>query len=102
MHDFADLENASWHRYSDWIEPWVHYIPIKIDYTDLFDIMAFFSGDMEGNNGHDDLAKQIADQGKRYAADHWRYEDMEAYFFRLCLEWARLMSPDREQMDYVP
>lgn len=40
--------------------------------------MAFFSGDMDGRNSHDDLAKQIADQGKEYTVKYWRYADMEA------------------------
>lgn len=57
------------------------YIPVKVDYTDLFDVMAFFSGDLEGKNGHDALAKAIADQGKEYTAKHWRYQDMEACAF---------------------
>lgn len=57
------------------------YIPIKVDYTDLFDVMAFFSGDLDGRNGHEDLAKAIAAQGKDYAAKHWRYQDMEACQF---------------------
>ncbi|GJN90731.1 hypothetical protein Rhopal_003745-T1 [Rhodotorula paludigena] len=73
--------------YADWIEPWVHYIPLKVDYTDLFDIMAFFTGDLDGRNAHDALAKQIADNGKDYATRFWRYADMEA-------------SPDRSKMDY--
>lgn len=54
------------------------YIPIKIDYTDLFDVMAFFSGDLDGQNHHEHLAKQIADNGKDYTERFWRYEDMEA------------------------
>lgn len=87
--------------YSDWIQPWVHYVPLKVDYTDLFDIMAFFSGDLEGRNGHEDLAKLIAWQGQQYAAKFWRYQDMEAYFFRLALEWARVTAPDRASMDYA-
>lgn len=40
--------------------------------------MAFFAGDLDGNNGHEELAKQIAAQGKEYTAKHWRYADMEA------------------------
>ncbi|BGP16485.1 hypothetical protein JCM10213_001178 [Rhodosporidiobolus nylandii] len=87
--------------YAGWIQPWVHYVPLKIDYTDLFDIMAFFAGDLDGRNGHDALAKQIADNGKDYATRFWRYADMEAYFFRLALEWARVSSPDRSAMDYT-
>ncbi|GAA5892056.1 hypothetical protein JCM5296_004041 [Sporobolomyces johnsonii] len=86
--------------YAGWIQPWVHYVPIKVDYTDLFDTMAFFAGDLDGRNGHEDLAKQIADNGKDYTARFWRYADMEAYFFRLSLEWARVTSPDRSAMDY--
>lgn len=54
------------------------YIPLKVDYTDLFDIMAFFTGDLDGRNAHDELAKQIADNGKDYATRFWRYADMEA------------------------
>ncbi|BGP24738.1 glycosyltransferase family 90 protein [Rhodotorula toruloides] len=87
--------------YAGWIQPWVHYIPLKIDYTDLFDIMAFFAGGLDGRNGHDALAKQIAENGKEYATKYWRYADMEAYFFRLALEWARVSSPDRAAMDYT-
>ncbi|GAA5909994.1 uncharacterized protein JCM6883_000517 [Sporobolomyces salmoneus] len=87
--------------YAGWIQPWVHYIPIKIDYTDLFDVMAFFSGDLDGQNHHEHLAKQIADNGKDYTERFWRYEDMEAYFFRLTLEWARVSADDRESMDYI-
>lgn len=90
---------------SDSADGGASYIPIKVDYTDLFDVMAFFSGDLDGRNGHEELAKGIAEQGKEYATKHWRYEDMEACtslpsslasradfetdFFRLALEWAR-------------
>ncbi|GAA5950638.1 hypothetical protein JCM3765_000559 [Sporobolomyces pararoseus] len=87
--------------YAGWIQPWVHYIPIKVDYTDLFDVMAFFSGDLDGQNHHEHLAKQIADNGKDYTERFWRYQDMEAYFFRLTLEWARVSADDRESMDYI-
>lgn len=39
--------------------------------------MAFFAGDLDGKNGHDELARQIGQNGKDYAANFWRYEDME-------------------------
>lgn len=72
-----DLSCGSPEWYAGHIQPWVHYVPIKIDYTDLYDVLAFFSGDMHGRNGHDALAKQIALQGKDFAARFWRYEDSE-------------------------
>ncbi|OAV95361.1 hypothetical protein PTTG_05423 [Puccinia triticina 1-1 BBBD Race 1] len=36
--------------YSDRIQPWVHYVPIKVDYSDLYDVMVFFKGDDDEEN----------------------------------------------------
>lgn len=66
------------------------FVPVKVDYTDLYDIMAFFSGDLNHEHGHEELAKRIAQQGKEFANKYWRWEDLEAYTFRLYLEWARV------------
>ncbi|EGG12417.1 family 90 glycosyltransferase [Melampsora larici-populina 98AG31] len=76
--------------YSDRIQPWYHYIPSNIDYTDLYDIMSFFTGDMEGNGAHEDLAEIISSQGRHWALNYFRWEDMVAYMFRLVLEYTRL------------
>ncbi|WWD18275.1 hypothetical protein CI109_102725 [Kwoniella shandongensis] len=86
---------------SDWMTPWVHYIPCKIDYSDLYDIMSFFAGPPDGRTGgHDELAKQISEQGKKFGEEHWRWEDMQAYMFRLLLEYSRLLADDREEWSY--
>lgn len=50
--------------------------------------MAFFSGDIDGNGGHDDLAKQIAYNGKEWTEKHWRMEDMEVCKFEFKLKSA--------------
>jgi hypothetical protein len=62
--------------------------------------MAFFAGDLDGQHGRDDLAKHIATEGKRWAAENWRIEDMQAYAARLYLEWARATATDRKSMAY--
>ncbi|WWD04614.1 hypothetical protein V865_002685 [Kwoniella europaea PYCC6329] len=86
---------------SDWMTPWVHYIPCKIDYSDLYDIMAFFAGPPDGRKGgHDELAQKIGEQGKKFGEEHWRWEDMQAYMFRLMLEYSRLLADDREDWSY--
>ncbi|KIR60323.1 hypothetical protein I314_03614 [Cryptococcus bacillisporus CA1873] len=86
---------------SEWLTPWVHYIPCKIDYSDLYDIMSFFAGPPGGRTGgHDDLAKMIADQARQFGEDHWRWEDMQAYMFRLLLEYSRLLADDRNEWSY--
>mgnify|MGYP002477515418 CR=1 FL=1 len=58
--------------YQDRIQPWVHYVPVKTDYTDLHPILAFFKGAPEdGRGGHDALAERIAAQGKQWAEENW-------------------------------
>ncbi|WVW82295.1 hypothetical protein I302_104301 [Kwoniella bestiolae CBS 10118] len=79
--------------YTDRIQPWVHYIPIKADLTDLYDVLSFF-------RGHDELAKEIAVEGKRWSKAYWRKEDMIAYQFRLFLEYARLLADDRDAASF--
>ncbi|GAA5983978.1 hypothetical protein JCM10908_005999 [Rhodotorula pacifica] len=81
--------------YQDMIQPWVHYVPIQTDFSDLWTTMAFFAGDNFGHGAHDDLAKEIAMAGKEWAEKHWRWEDMEVYMYRLLLEYARMVHrPD--------
>ncbi|PLW07099.1 hypothetical protein PCASD_25404 [Puccinia coronata f. sp. avenae] len=112
--------------YSDRVQPWVHYVPIKVDYSDLYDVMVFFRGEddpadltkaqkkpassrrapraarRDSRLGHDHLAEKIATQGKRWAAEHWRRPDMAAYMFRLVLEWRRVMLRGTgEPLDYL-
>ncbi|KAF7303773.1 hypothetical protein MIND_00606900 [Mycena indigotica] len=90
--------------YPEWwldrVQPWVHYIPIQLDLNDLHDAVIFFRGDSSGVGAHEDLARKIAEQGRAWSRRFWRREDMVAHFYRLILEYARLMSEDREAMSY--
>lgn len=84
------------------------YVPIKVDYSDLYDTMTFFRGGPDGKHGHDELAKMIGLAGKAWARDHvraalllllstrwsltiltrdtqWRKQDMAAYMCTFCL-----------------
>ncbi|TRM65688.1 glycosyltransferase family 90 protein [Schizophyllum amplum] len=76
--------------YIDRVQPWLHYVPVQMDYSDLYDALVFFRGDEDG----------IAVQGRKWSKDYWRLEDLQAYFIRSLLEYARLMSVDREAMTY--
>jgi hypothetical protein len=61
--------------------------PTQIDYSDLYSILSFFIGPPDGRKGgNDHLAQQIAEQGRQFGIDHWRWEDMQAYMFRMLLE----------------
>lgn len=87
--------------WTDWAVPWVHFIPLQVDYSDIYDVMAFFRGGPSGENAHDDLAYEIAMAGKSWAKKYMRWEDIEAYTFRQYLEYGRLYNADREDMDFI-
>lgn len=56
--------------------PSYSYVPIKVDYSDLYDVMTFFVGTPDGRGSHDAIASKLAAQGKEWARTHWRKEDM--------------------------
>ncbi|KAL1747098.1 glycosyltransferase family 90 protein [Schizophyllum fasciatum] len=92
--------------YHDWIEPWVHFIPLSTMYDEIYNIHAFFSGppraaNATGGQDHDDMLYAIAQAGTQWKRAMGRKVDMEVYVFRLCLEYARLWSDERESMDFV-
>ncbi|KDQ51342.1 glycosyltransferase family 90 protein [Jaapia argillacea MUCL 33604] len=88
--------------FQDRVQPWVHYVPIQIDFSDLYDSLIFFRGDLNGVGAHDELAKKIAGAGREWSRSFWRREDLTAYMYRLVLEYARVMSLDREEMTWYP
>jgi hypothetical protein len=107
-------------RYTDRIQPWLHYVPVQFDLSDLYDILVYFRGlpesfvtsssssgasnasrveaGFEARRGDDHLARSIASAGSLWAKDYWRKEDIGAYMYRTFLEYARLMSEDRDAM----
>ncbi|KAG5353292.1 hypothetical protein C0989_008510 [Termitomyces sp. Mn162] len=68
--------------FTDRIAPWVHYIPVHADLSDLPDSLTFFRGDPNGDGAHDALAKKIAMAGREWSLKFWRKEDLTAYMFR--------------------
>ncbi|RSH91311.1 hypothetical protein EHS25_009610 [Saitozyma podzolica] len=92
--------------YPEWFSaqliPWYHYVPLKLDYSDMHDIMAFFNGSPDGTApGRDDLAKEIAANGLKFTQERWRMEDMQSFMYLLVLEYWRVWSDDREANAYT-
>ncbi|KAI5481828.1 capsular associated protein, glycosyltransferase family 90 protein [Pseudohyphozyma bogoriensis] len=88
--------------WTDWCIPWLHFIPMQVDYSDMWDIMAFFRGGVDGEGAHDDWGKEIAEAGKEWVMECYRWEDLEAYQFRLMLEYGRVYNDETEpgSLDY--
>ncbi|KAF9462250.1 hypothetical protein BDZ94DRAFT_1166281 [Collybia nuda] len=104
--------------YSDWIQPWVHFIPLSSAYNEIYNIHSFFSGatysTLRAANSTqmhlparrrrsisgDRRLRRIARAGKQWKQTMGRTIDMEVYVYRLCLEWARLWADDRDSMTF--
>lgn len=75
--------------FRDWVldrvEPWVHYIPINLDYSDLISKFTWAKENQMASN-------TIALEAKHFSQRNLRPEDMECYSFRLLLEYARLFN----------
>ncbi|KAJ3551772.1 hypothetical protein NM688_g4516 [Phlebia brevispora] len=105
--------------FEEWIEPWLHYIPLSPSYQEIYNIHAFFSGATQSTlfaansttlqispakrrpvDG-DRRLRRIARAGKQWKRTVARRVDMEAYVYRLCLEYARLWADDRDSMNFT-
>ncbi|KAM3424967.1 hypothetical protein BST61_g6938 [Cercospora zeina] len=78
-----------WH--DDRLQPWLHYIPISLEMTELPEVVRYFVEEEEGRA----LAKELALAGREWAQKSLRPEDQVVYLYRLLLELARLQDPVR-------
>lgn len=101
--------------FTDWIQPWVHFIPLSTSYKEIYNIFTYFTGPtkatLEAANSTlaevpidqrdgDKRLKKIAQAGRLWKKKMGRAIDMEVYVYRLCLEWARLRADDRDAMSF--
>lgn len=87
--------------FNDLLVPWYHYVPIRFDYADVYDVMAYFKGAPDGSTpGKDEVAEEIARNALTFVESHWRVPDMESFMFLVMLEYWRLVSDDRQAASY--
>lgn len=100
--------------WADWLQPWLHFIPLSSGYRELYNIHSYFSGPTNATltaanitgpvssaQGGDVRLRRIARAGKHWRRTVVRNVDMEAYMYRLCLEYARLWADDRDSMNFI-
>ena len=93
--------------YDHRVTAWLHFVPQDLRLHGLFSSLAYFAG-VEGTvnsrkvnwKGRKREAEVIAEEGREWAAKALRKEDMEAYFFRLLLEWGRLTDDSRDTLGF--
>lgn len=101
---------------------WKHFVPMDNRFLDIYGIMEFFLGTpspdgQEVANGkavegetpgdgntrigsHDEIAQKIGADGREWAQKVLRVEDMRVYTYRLLLEYARVMDPQRDVLGW--
>jgi hypothetical protein len=70
-----------WHE--EWLKPWVHFIPLSLRGDEWIESVRWFAGEAAGKKE----AERVALQGKNWADQVLRNEDLEVWFFRLLLEY---------------
>ncbi|KAH7393897.1 hypothetical protein DE146DRAFT_111126 [Phaeosphaeria sp. MPI-PUGE-AT-0046c] len=78
-----------WH--DERLLPWVHFIPISLSMEELPEIMRYMTSHEEGRR----RAKEIAVASREWHKVALRREDFTIYLYRLMLELARVMDPNR-------
>jgi hypothetical protein len=90
-----------WH--AEWLRPWVHYVPLSLKGEEHLDLVRWFGGgegwreDSEGAK----KAKEIAERSTQWHDKVLRNVDFEAWFFRLLLEYGRVVDDKREEIGYA-
>ncbi|KAL7798493.1 glycosyltransferase family 90 protein [Trichoderma ceciliae] len=83
-----------WHN--EWLKPWVHYVPLSLQGDDWLEAARFINQDTEGSAE----GQKIARESREWANKAVRKEDMEAWFFRLLLEYGRVIDDNRANLGF--
>ena len=83
-----------WHE--EWIKPWLHYIPLSLRCTEYFEVMRYLDREQEGQG----QAVRVAEAGRKWAQKILRNDDFEVWFFRLMLEYGRLVDDNRDNLGF--
>ncbi|KAM8976110.1 protein O-glucosyltransferase 1 [Pelodytes ibericus] len=89
------------HVGNDWQEffyhelvPWVHYIPVQQDLSDVRELLQFVAE-------NDDEVKKIAERGQSFVLQRLRMEDVSVYWQSLLLQYSKLLKYKvRRRKDY--
>jgi predicted RNA-binding protein len=77
--------------------PWLHYIPLTLGGEEMVEAVRWATEEAEGR----EVVEQMAVESQRWAGKVLRNIDMEAYMFRLMLEYARVVDERREDIGFA-
>ncbi|KMU89867.1 Cap3p [Coccidioides immitis H538.4] len=83
-----------WH--TEWIQPWVHYVPLSLRGNEHIEAIRYFASEEEGQRH----AKFIAQGSSSWAKKALKNDALEVWFFRLLLEYGRIVDDNREKIGF--
>ncbi|KAL1900846.1 hypothetical protein Cpir12675_000722 [Ceratocystis pirilliformis] len=83
-----------WH--SERIMAWLHYVPLSLQGKEWWELLRWLRKEKDGR----EWAKKAAVAGQDWANKALRQVDMEVWFFRLLLEYGRVIDDDREKIGF--
>uniref|UniRef100_A0A8D0AY82 Protein O-glucosyltransferase 1 n=1 Tax=Salvator merianae TaxID=96440 RepID=A0A8D0AY82_SALMN len=75
------------------LKPWVHYIPVRSDLSDVRELLQFVKE-------NDDVAQEISKRGHQFITDHLRMEDIYCYWERLLKEYSKALTYKVKQQNH--
>lgn len=84
-----------WH--DEWIKSWVHYVPLSLRGDEYVETVRYFDEEQAGEI----QGRRLAEQGRQWAQKVLRNEDLEVWYFRLLLEYGRVIDDNREEIGFM-
>ncbi|EGD76818.1 hypothetical protein PTSG_08166 [Salpingoeca rosetta] len=78
-------ESDYYEHFYNALEPWVHYVPVERNLSDLFDRVEYAQQ-------HDDEMQAIARAGREFTRKHLRMPDIYCYHLRALRKYSRLLT----------
>lgn len=79
-----------------WLAAWRDYIPLSLHGDEWIETIRYLAEEEEGKR----VAEEMASNSSEWAKKVLRKEDMEVWFFRLLLEYGRVVDDNRESIGF--
>ncbi|CAI4217850.1 unnamed protein product [Parascedosporium putredinis] len=80
-----------------WLAAWRDYIPLSLHGDEWIETVRYLAEEEEGKR----VAEEMASNSSEWARKVLRKEDMEVWFFRLLLEYGRVVDDNRESIGFT-
>ncbi len=88
--------SREWH--DEWVRPWVHYVPVSVQGQEWVETVRWLF-DSEGGKRTEE-GRKVAERSREWSGKAIRNEDLEVWFFRLLLEYARAVDDERLNLGF--